>query len=208
MFQTKETAIYADSGKHISVFLPDSSEVVLNAESEIVFNKKTWNENRLVSLSGEAFFKVKKGSRFTVKTTKGNIEVLGTSFNIFARNEKLTVKCFTGRVKVYNTFQNQIITPGEGVKIENGNQIEKYAFNNQQTADWTKGEFYFESADLKTVFDEIERQYNVKINLPDISGRKYTGFFTDKNLDQALQNVCIPMKLSFSVNKNKIEIKK
>jgi ferric-dicitrate binding protein FerR (iron transport regulator) len=206
IFQTKDSKIFAESGKQFTVNLPDGSEVILNAESEISYNKKNWDNNRTLKLKGEAYFKVKKGSKFTVETEKGNIQVLGTSFNIFSRNGKLEVKCFTGKVKVYNNTQNQIITPGEEIKLEQNSNLKKFQFENKQIAEWTKGEFYFDSADLKTVFDEIQRQFNVKITLPEISGRKYTGFFNNKNLEQALQNVCIPMKLSFTIKNNKVEV--
>jgi transmembrane sensor len=42
-----------------TVWLPDSSEVVLNANSSIRFNRSRTNGKREVSVTGEAFFKVR-----------------------------------------------------------------------------------------------------------------------------------------------------
>jgi ferric-dicitrate binding protein FerR (iron transport regulator) len=57
-----------DYGEQLAITLPDNSEVVLNAKSTITYNKKDWENNRTLTLNGEAFFKVNKGSSFTVKT--------------------------------------------------------------------------------------------------------------------------------------------
>ena len=69
---TGTTTHQSDYGTQLSVVLPDGSEAILNANSKIEFNTTDWkNENRTLELDGEAYFKVKKGSLFTVKTSKG-----------------------------------------------------------------------------------------------------------------------------------------
>src|SRR5690606_33990185 len=80
--------------------LPDSSEVFLNADSRISYNEKKWDRNREVVLDGEAFFKVAKGERFTVSTVHGPVSVLGTHFNVEAREDYFEVSCFEGLVRV------------------------------------------------------------------------------------------------------------
>jgi len=206
MFGTSETKFAALAGEHKTVYLPDSSIVVMNAETEIVFDADVWNSNREVKLSGEAFFQVKKGSRFAVVTPNGTVEVLGTSFNTFARGKELNVACRTGKVKVSNTTDNQIVTPGEVVKTSNGKFV-KSTFELTEESDWRSGVFCYESADLQTVFDEMERQFNMKISIPKNAGnRKYSGNFDTKEINSALQNVCIPMSLSYTINGNQIEI--
>jgi len=56
--------------------------VVLNSKSTISFNKTDWKNNRQLTLDGEAYFKVEKGSTFTVNTNNGSVTVLGTQFNV------------------------------------------------------------------------------------------------------------------------------
>ena len=50
------------------ISLPDNSQVSLNALSSVTYNESSWDENRELTLNGEAFFKVEKGSTFEVKT--------------------------------------------------------------------------------------------------------------------------------------------
>ena len=35
--------------------------------------------------------------------------------------------------------------------------------------------------------------------MPDLDGRLYTGRFSNKNLEEALQLVCLPMGLNFTI---------
>ena len=75
-----------------STKLPDGSDVMLNAGSQISYKPYWWWANRHVELQGEAFFKVKEGDTFSVESAIGITEVLGTSFNIFSRDQRYEVK--------------------------------------------------------------------------------------------------------------------
>ena len=57
------------------ILLPDNSEVMLNADSQISYSKKNWTAERNIDLKGEAFFKVAKGEKFTVATDAGTVTV-------------------------------------------------------------------------------------------------------------------------------------
>ena len=58
----------AGKGQKTTFSLPDNSEVVLNADSEIEYKKSNWDNNRKLKLKGEAYFKVAKGKTFEVET--------------------------------------------------------------------------------------------------------------------------------------------
>ena len=74
--------------------------MLLNSKSTITFNKHNWDTNRTLELNGEAFFDVEKGNTFTVKTSQGNVSVLGTEFNVNASVDFFRVSCYEGKVKV------------------------------------------------------------------------------------------------------------
>ena len=84
----QDTQIVNPAGAHLTYTFPDNSQVKLNADSRITFSPDSWNKSRLVNLQGEAFFEVQKGSTFTVETDHGKVTVLGTSFNIYSRNDQ------------------------------------------------------------------------------------------------------------------------
>ena len=95
--------IRAPYGTITTHVLPDGSTVTLNANATLSYDKD-FSAKRDISLSGEAFFEVKRGSTFTVKTTLGNVEVLGTSFNVIVEEKNFEVICKSGKVLVYNTM--------------------------------------------------------------------------------------------------------
>jgi ferric-dicitrate binding protein FerR (iron transport regulator) len=203
------TTLITTQGQQVSIYLPDSSEVIINASSIIRYKSKQWKANRTVELEGEAFFRVKKGSRFEIHSKRGITTVLGTSFNVYARDKNYKVSCFTGKVSVRtnNNSSAQLITPGYETRLEGNNVLAApYKFNTQDAAMWQKGEFYFHDESLKNVFDEIERQFNVTIEASDIKERNFTGCFFRNNIQQALKLVCEPMQLDYSIKGNTIII--
>jgi ferric-dicitrate binding protein FerR (iron transport regulator) len=211
MFMQNElTIIETGKGQQSSFFLPDGSKVTLNADSRVSYKADAWKNERLVNLDGEAFFEVEKGKKFAVQSSNGNVEVLGTSFNIFARNNNYRVDCFTGKVKVSNKDYDKyaILTPGLSTSIKN-NQLQSIVKNNMELKGyWLSGEFHFEEAKLSEVFEELERQFNIKVDADqEIYKRLYTGYFSNKdNIDQSLELICSPMGLQFEKRNDSIYI--
>lgn len=204
VFWNRTETISAAYGQQLTYTLPDGSSIVLNAGSEISFQPVGWENDREIQLEGEAFFEVEKGSPFEVVSTLGTVEVLGTNFNVYAREEKFAVACFTGKVKVSEEKRQDehVLTPGKGIEsIEN--QTKLYDFEPQAEAGWRHGEFVFENDPLMLVLDELQRQYDLEIDLQaDISGRNYTGQFTNNDLQGALQMICLPMELAYKLEEN------
>jgi transmembrane sensor len=193
------TTVKVDLGHHLAYTLPDGSVATLNAGSQISFKKYGFQSDRKVNLNGEAFFEVKKGSKFDVITKNGNVQVLGTSFNVFSRNELFKVSCLTGKVKVSIAAASEIITPGESVE-KKANILAKIRDENiKVSASWRNGEFNFVDTSLKSIFEEIERQFNVTVKGIDLESYRQTCDFTNKNLTEALDIICIPMQLEYEV---------
>lgn len=183
--------------------LPDGSEVTLNADSKIVVPRFMWFGERKVELQGEAFFNVTKGNTFVVKSEAGTVTVLGTSFNVNARTTGYEVSCFTGKVKVTSNQKEVLLTPGLLTRLENNTLIAPTAFDNKKST-WRNGDFYFEAKPLRTVITELERQFGVEIIFTGDDGRLYTGYFNNKNLDEALMMVFKPMSLNYQRDHNKV----
>lgn len=194
--------VIAENGHHTEYQLPDGSHVTMNAESKIVFKKNSFTNERMLTLEGEAFFSVKKGKSFVVNTKFADVKVLGTSFNVFARDNAFKVSCLTGRVAVSSGENEVIITPGESAAFTNG-QLTKFEDKNIKTiANWRIGEFNYENAPLSSVLSEIERQFNVKFETANMPEKYFTGSFTNKNLVNALDIVCIPLGLTYEIGTN------
>jgi transmembrane sensor len=210
LYFSTNVSITCPRGEQMSVRLPDQSSVLLNSETRISYNKVGWKLQRKVIIKGEVFFNVQKGERFTVKTDVAEISVLGTSFNVFAREGEVKVNCFTGKVSVKNRSNNPktvILPPGKETTVLRSKQpAEPKAFDIKKGARWRIGEFYFINDKIAKVISELERQYKVSIEYNGDTNRYYTGSFTNRNLTEALDLLCIPMNMKYSKNNNSIKI--
>ncbi len=168
LFKAVDTVTYKTSfGQTASFHLPDNSVVTLNAGSALSYSKRNWKDERSLSMKGEAFFEVQKGSNFTVNTRLGKVEVLGTSFNVRIYNGELVVSCKTGKVRVTdNESEMETITPGERVKAKKLGMVDvPKAIALEQIDAWIDGERELESISFKEITKEIERQFDIDVQL-------------------------------------------
>ena len=191
------SASFADNTTHT---LPDQSTIVLNDGSSIRYQKGNWEGERVVQLTGEALFSVQKGSSFTVQTVNGTVEVLGTQFNVRAWGNKLHVECYEGKVQVTSHQQETILTPNESVNVVKGTMQEKQLITHQQPL-WSTGSSRFYEENINQVFAELERQYNIQVEVPMMNGA-FTGVFPHNDLESALKNICLPKQLKYEINEN------
>ena len=199
-FYTQEVS--APRGVHTEAILPDGSKVMLNAESNMRYKPYWWGVSRHVTLQGEAYFEVAKGKQFSVESTQGMVHVLGTSFNVLARDARYVVTCLTGKVAVESEGQTLTLTPNKQAAIVN-RQLTAHDLDQPTAAiDWTQDKFSFTDTPLLDVLHEIERQYNIQIITPENTDYLYTGYFTkDKSPEQVLRIVEKPFNLQFHMKK-------
>jgi len=201
--------IFCPKGQHITQILPDSSQIQMNADTRISYNKVLWTVTRKVFINGEALFKVKKGKQFDVVADLATTSVMGTTFDVYARGGKVKVSCIEGQVSVQSNRSKSkvILTAGHNTQVIN--QVlsaPEVAIKHDEIA-WTFGEFYFTNCALNEVFKEVERQFNVEITFRCAEKRFYTGYFNAKSLNDALRLICLPMDLSYNITEKSIEIK-
>lgn len=187
-FYNSKDIYVTEIGSTSTVSLPDNSTMVLNASAEAKVNTKKWDKDRVVFLDGEAFFNVEKGATFTVNTHLGKIQVLGTQFTVNTIDENVfSVKCFEGKVKVFQNSDEYILTQGMALQMANGEK-EQWNFKETQPSWITENETKLNAVPLKQVITVLKRQYNVEVNNLKVlnSETLFTGSFTNKNLAEAL----------------------
>ena len=201
---TLSESFTTDYAENKTISLPDTSEVILNAESELTFSKNKWESNRNVNLKGEAFFKVAKGQKFTVATDQGLVTVLGTQFNVETRKEYFEVTCFEGLVSVTMDGKETQLPAGNSLLMLNGKStMLKAAINGKPT--WLSNESSFKSIPLNYVLDELQRQYNIKITTENINtSQLFSGSFSNENLELALKSISVPLQIKFNLDGNKV----
>ncbi len=205
-FSTNLTEINTLAGEKTEINLPDESVVQLNAYTEIAYNEGKWDDKREVQLDGEAFFKVAKGKTFDVHTEDGIVTVVGTQFNVKQRENYFEVKCFEGKVRVTTETSNHLLIAGQTVSLINDEITSGLTSYTQPQ--WINNTSVFEAVPLKEVLDELERQFNVEIQVEVVdTSRLFTGGFQHENLENALKMVTEPMNLTYIiVNSNQVLI--
>ncbi|WP_439152043.1 FecR family protein [Winogradskyella sp.] len=189
-----------------TITLPDNSIVNLNELSQVEYNSSNWNDNRSLDLKGEAFFDVEKGNQFNVNTTFGKVSVLGTEFNVLSRDSIFKVSCYEGLVQVsYNN--NKVKLPaGTEFVLASGKGL-KSAIAIAEPY-WLKNMSVFEDVSFKVVIEELEKQYNIKVEYPSDLNLNFTGAFEHNQLINALKSITKPLNLTYTIlNTNEVVIR-
>jgi ferric-dicitrate binding protein FerR (iron transport regulator) len=187
------------AGEKIEIELPDASKVMVNAQSEVKYSKRNWKQKREINLTGEAFFTVAKGSTFDVITTEGTVTVVGTQFNVKQRDEFFEVTCYEGIVNVRTKALSEELRAGENIRFSDGKIIQGQ--NTGEFPTWLKNISSFHRMPISHVIAEMERQYNIKILLEQVSPEiLFTGGFIHNNLDNALKSVTQPLNLEYRMD--------
>jgi len=172
---TPSTVIYKTSfGENKTYILPDSSVVILNGNSRLV-HSADWKPNttREVWLDGEGFFEVKHlgataQSRFIVHTAGMDVEVLGTKFNVFNRNDKVNVVLNSGKVKVTIASSADtsavVMMPDEALEFSRKDlTVTKRQVKAEVLTSWRNRVLVFENTPLSRIGEIIEYTYGLKV---------------------------------------------
>ncbi|WP_303318466.1 FecR family protein [Flavivirga abyssicola] len=199
--KTYTTAI----GEKQTITLADGSVINLNANSSLSHKRFFWLNNKTVKLTGEAYFKIKKKGPFVVNTSKGDINVLGTEFNVKDRTQ-FEIKCYEGKIrftKLNNIDTTKVFTLTKGSQILlDHNTIKEQTFK-EDTPDWKTGISKFTDQPLSIVLEELTYLYPITFNINTIDTKRlFSGSFTHNNLENALQTTLIPMGITYQKAKD------
>lgn len=162
-------------GGQYQVVLPDGTKVWLNAVSSLRFPAGFTGKERVVELTGEAYFEVNHNNLpFIVDIISvngrpggGRVQVLGTHFNIKAYLDESTVRTtlLEGSVDMTSTGSHFVLKPGQQAQLHKRSgsmSLDEHADVEEAVA-WKEGRFVFKDASVETVMREIARWYDVEI---------------------------------------------
>ena len=163
-------------GKDYEVVLSDGTEVLLNADSKLIFPVHFSGANRTVRLVGEAYFKVTKNKHcpFIVMTDKVATKVYGTEFNLKAYpHSGVNVTLISGSVAVNSEGKEVMLKPGQNAELNSNHEFEVTTVDTECYTQWKDGYFYFDNVPLIEVVRDLGRWYNVNIEIRDNSLMSY-----------------------------------
>jgi transmembrane sensor len=162
-FNTIETP----KGGEFQVMLPDGTHVWLNAASSIRYPVKFSGKQRMVDVTGEAYFEVAHNAKipFIVRTEKQQIEVLGTHFNVMAYADEADVKTtlIEGSVKITTKKNTLVLHPGQQARVQSDFADLNRDADIDAAVIWRKGKIQFAQADIRQIMRMLSRWYNVDV---------------------------------------------
>ncbi|GAB5476099.1 MAG: DUF4974 domain-containing protein [Maribacter sp.] len=212
VYNTPENNIlqYTSNSREVKfITLPDSSLIVLNANSS--FDYSETDEQRLLHLKGEAFFKVFRDENlpFIINAKSTEIEVLGTSFNVSTYEDRFDIVTVeTGKVKVSDTQGSVFLTENEEAVYLNEKLQKRSALSGRTS--WIQKKRNYVKTPLRTIFDDMETWYAVEITSPErIDTTRYTATISlEKDLDDFLENLKISENIDFTILGDTISVHK
>ena len=162
-----EMTISVPHGQTASIVLDDSTCVMLNAGSRLVFPCRFAKEGtRKVHLEGEGYFEVKhdESRPFVVNGRQLAVTVLGTVFDVRCFDqEQASVTLLEGKVSVNVDKQQMILAPGEMATVGMSGFVRVESADFDQVLGWKNGMFYFDGQSLREIMMEIGRWYNLDV---------------------------------------------
>lgn len=214
-------------GSKTQIKLPDGSVVWLNAGSKLVYDKSYGQEDRQVSLVGEAYFDVVKDPNkpFLVHTSSVQVRVLGTLFNVKAYPEDKTTETSLIRGSLEVSIKSRpldkiILSSNEKLVVENKadtvkkwinrdeeeqplmtlNQIKRNSRDNTiNETQWIDNKLVFDNEPFEEVARKMERWFAVEIEITDwaLKEKRLTGTFERESVEQALESLAYASTTSF-----------
>jgi len=207
--------ILTAKGEQYQVDLPDGTKVWLNAASSVKFPTNfSSSTNRVVTLTGEAYFEVAKDKLhpFIVQTNKQDIKVLGTHFNInsYADEQVIKTTLLEGSVKVCPKVGHTAVAtlkPGEQAQLSSAGLKVKVVDLSESIA-WKNGDFIFDNEEFSSILNQISRWYNVEvIDHGNHKGLQLTGMVSrSKNLSTVLKSIERIVDVKFKVEGKKVTV--
>ncbi|MBS7155447.1 MAG: DUF4974 domain-containing protein [Sanguibacteroides justesenii] len=209
----KNNELIIPKGGEYQVVLADGTKVWLNSASRLIYPQSFMGKERRVVLSGEAFFDVTHDAErpFVVETSRMNVKVLGTRFNVndYDDNEEVSTTLVNGSVEIVSGDQQAFrLVPGEQAYGKE-NELEKREVNVRLYTSWIDGKFLFNNTELEEIAKQISRWYDVEIFFSSESVKKvrFTGAIVKfKPLEDLVRMIESTSQVRFSVKGRTIVI--
>lgn len=198
-YMNRQEIVYLEAftsyGERKQIQLPDGTLLTLNSCSRIRYPESFVDDERRVELEGEGYFQVYKNGKqpFIVNTSRFNVRVLGTRFDVksYSSDEIVSVDVESGKVQVDLPEAMMRLQTKEQILINTASGEYSKRREERSVAVWRKGGLRFNSTPIRDVAKELERMYNCRIAFSD--GQEFnnliSGEHDNKSLEAVLQSI-------------------
>jgi ferric-dicitrate binding protein FerR (iron transport regulator) len=198
-----------DSHAAKEIKLEDGSTVWLGSNSSLEY-AENFKSNRDIKLNGEAFFEVAKDPEhaFKIVTETGEVEVLGTGFNVESTSAYTEVSVSHGLVALRNGKDEVKLPAGKSARATKS-EISEVTDAQANYAAWLNGEFTFDQAPLSEVILQLNTFYEKEIVLLSESAKtkSITATFKNQSLEEVIEIIKLTCGLEATFAADKVELK-
>ncbi|MVM29198.1 DUF4974 domain-containing protein [Spirosoma sp. HMF4905] len=195
--------------------LSDGTTVALNANSTLrVPRWRFGQQGREVKLDGEAEFSVShlpNHQRFIVRTsTDFAVEVLGTEFVVYARDQRRKVILSRGQVKVlYQPGKQLLMKPGDWIALSESGQLQrKITAQPAKFSSWKQHRFTFDQTSVAEICQLIHENFGLTVRVTDstLAQRQISGVFKAEKPDELVDDLVDLLQARLVKNGDRIDI--
>jgi len=208
--ETAYNTMTTPSGGQYALTLSDGTKVILNAASSIRYPTNFSGTERIVELTGEAYFEVahNKAMPFHVVTKLQDVKVLGTHFDVNSYDDEPATKTtlLEGSVMINS---KTVIKPGEQA-VNSGNELSVNEADTELAVAWKNNKFMFDNDNIETIMRMVARWYNVKIEYTgEIPAGKFGGSVSRfDNVSKVLSILELTGNVHFKIEGRRITVTK
>ena len=207
-----DIVIEAPVGARTCMYLPDGTQVWLNACSRLTYSQGFGINDRNLKLEGEGYFEVSRNEQlpFIIHTQEVDVTVLGTQFNFknYADDSEASVSLLSGKVKLSNHLRQEetlYLQPNEKMTLNKlTGEMKTTRTQVQNSKIWTHDELFFDEELLEDIAKKLMRNYDVKIVVADsLRDRRFYGSFkiTGSTIEQVLGTISSTNRMKYKQEK-------
>lgn len=199
------------------VELPDGSVLDLNAHTTVTYQKELETQNRLVTLSGEAYFEVvhNENSPFVIDFGAMQVVDLGTAFNVKANQQSdlIETTLIEGDVDiVLNKTKKTSLFPGQKATYSKSqHQVVLMPVDSTIVTAWKENRFIFKDQTLASIMEELSAWYGVEIqwaNEMHKDERLHLNIERSNSIKSVLDILSISVDIKYDIVKTRGDLKK
>ncbi len=181
-------------GQRSTIHLADGTKMVIGADSRVRVPEGYGRSNRDLYLDGAAYFSVRHDATLplVVYTRFGVTRDLATRFAVTAYSTDLVQRVVVAAGRVASSALHSapvVLTPGDMAVLDRAGRMSvRHGIDAEESLVWTQGDLRFDDVSLKHVAAELERWYDVRIDLetPGLDTIRLTASLGDGTVDDAL----------------------
>jgi transmembrane sensor len=214
--EARENTVTTPVGGTWQLCLPDGTRVWLNNSSSLTYPSHFRGQSeRMVTLTGEAYFEVAKDKRhpFIVQSGGQEVKVLGTHFDInaFADEHVVRTTLLEGLVTVSAADKKltQKLFPGSQSLLQGGS-LKLTRANIEQVVAWKNGYFRFDNTPIEQVMRELARWYDIDVRFDGpLPTEKLNGRISrSKNISKVLNALAATKTVHFKIEGRRVTVMK